>query len=83
MTFELAGMDALDYPAWPSFEDVETASVQAEKLLHMIDKTMFAASTDDSRFNLNGIFFEQDEEKTRLVATDSHRLALMNEDIGI
>lgn len=81
--FELAGMDASDYPAWSSFEEVETVKVDSTTLLHMIDKTMFAASNDDSRFNLNGILFEQHGEDTRLVATDGHRLALIGGQLGI
>jgi DNA polymerase-3 subunit beta len=81
--FELAGMDASDYPAWISFDEIETFSMPAEKLLYMIDKTLFASSSDDSRFNLNGVLFEQEAENTRLVATDGHRLALITEDVKI
>lgn len=81
--FQLAGMDAADYPAWTSSGEVETAKVQASRLLYMIDKTMFASSNDDSRFNLNGILFEQDGDNTKLVATDGHRLALINGELGI
>jgi DNA polymerase III subunit beta len=81
--FELAGMDASDYPVWISFDEIDTFSMPAEKLLYMIDKTLFASSSDDSRFNLNGVLFEQDAENTRLVATDGHRLALITEDVQV
>lgn len=81
--FELAAMDPLDYPAWPEFDRSSASVVQAESLLYMIDKTMFASSSDDSRFNLNGVLFEQTEQKIRLVATDGHRLALIDESLGI
>ncbi len=81
--FQLAGMDASDYPAWTSSEEVETAKVEASRLLYMIEKTMFASSSDDSRFNLNGILFEQEGDNTKLVATDGHRLALINGELGI
>jgi DNA polymerase III subunit beta len=81
--FELACMDASDYPVWITFEEIETFSMPAEKLLYMIDKTLFASSSDDSRFNLNGVLFEQDAENTRLVATDGHRLALIAEDVKV
>ncbi len=82
-TIQLAVMDPSDYPAWSSFEGVETIPVSAEKLVYMIDKAIFAASTDESRFNLNGVLIEQHEDKTRLVATDGHRLALIDEIIGL
>ncbi|HTY23299.1 MAG TPA: DNA polymerase III subunit beta [Desulfomonilaceae bacterium] len=81
--FELACMDASDYPAFSDLTGLETASIQAEKLLYMVDKTLFASSNDESRFNLNGVLFEQNEEAIRLVATDGHRLALIDENLGM
>lgn len=81
--FELAGMEASDYPAWVTFEDVEATKIQAEKLLYMVEKTLFASSSDDARFNLNGVLFEQNDQNTRLVATDGHRLALMDDELGL
>ncbi len=81
--FELASMDPADYPAWSTLENVESVSVPARKLLRIIDKTIFASSIDDSRFNLNGILFEQHGDSTRVVATDGHRLAMINEEIGL
>jgi DNA polymerase III subunit beta len=81
--FELAGMDGSEYPAWPAVEEVETAAIKSEDLVYMIDKTLFASSNDDSRFNLNGVLFEKNEDNTRLVATDGHRLALMNAEVSL
>jgi len=81
--FLLAGMDASDYPAWPALDDIQTSPIQADILLHMIDKTIFASSSDDSRFNLNGVLFEQAEDTTRLVATDGHRLAMIAQKIDV
>jgi DNA polymerase-3 subunit beta len=49
----------------------------------MIDKTAFASSNDDSRFNLNGVLFEHVEDTTRLVATDGHRLAMIDQKIEV
>ncbi len=80
---ELAGMDPADYPAWSAFEEVDQTPVEAKELLFMIDKTMFASSNDDARFNLNGVLFERNEEKTRLVATDGHRLALTDGEVNL
>lgn len=82
-SFELAGMDAADYPAWSSLGEIPNFSVQAVKLLTMIDRTIFAASTDDSRFNLNGVLFEQDGTRIRMVSTDGHRLALSEDEMSI
>jgi DNA polymerase-3 subunit beta len=81
--FQLAGMDASDYPAFPTFENVSSANIEAKKLAHMIEKTIFASSNDESRLNLNGVLFEQNDDKMKLVATDGHRLALINEELGL
>ena len=66
-----------------SYEEVETAPLPSEKLVFMLDKTLFACSNDESRFNLNGVLFEQDEDRIKLVATDGHRLATVDEDLGM
>ncbi len=81
--FELSGMEPDDYPAWLNFEGVELIQLEPEKLLYMLEKTLFASSNDDSRFNLNGVLFEKNDSKTRFVATDGHRLALIEEDANI
>lgn len=81
--FELSLMDPTDYPAWTVAEDTDMTPVSAEKLSYMIDKTLFASSSDDSRFNLNGILFEPREDGTRLVATDGHRLAKIEEELKL
>jgi DNA polymerase-3 subunit beta len=81
--FQLAVMDASDYPAFPAFENLTSASIDANKLAFMIEKTIFASSNDESRLNLNGVLFEQNEDKMKLVATDGHRLALINDVVGL
>ena len=42
----------------------------------MIERTIYAASVDETRYNLNGVYFEtpSDTQKIRMVATDGHRL---------
>lgn len=82
-SFDLAGMDAADFPAWNDPESLETSEIETETLIRMLDKTLFAASNDDSRFNLNGVLFERENEKTKLVSTDGHRLALIQSDVNL
>ena len=42
----------------------------------MIDKTEFAASTEEARYFLNGLYFSLTSELTKIVATDGRRLAV-------
>ena len=44
---------------------------------------MYAASADETRYNLNGVYLEVlDSGKLRMVATDGHRLALVDRNVG-
>lgn len=80
--FNLAGINAEEFPALPAFGKEGFHSFPAMDLREMIDKTVFAASTEESRYNLNGVFFKQiqaDNRPTlRMVATDGHRLSLVD-----
>jgi DNA polymerase-3 subunit beta len=42
----------------------------------MIKQTIYTVSTDKTRLLFTGVLFEADDNKIRLVATDTHRLAL-------
>ncbi len=75
--FVLAGAAGEEYPTLPSVDVDGGVSIQAAVLSSMIDRTMYAASADEARYNLNGVFLEvlEKEQKLRMVATDGHRLA--------
>jgi DNA polymerase-3 subunit beta len=74
--FRIVGLPAEDFPALPKFEKVSFVDVVPAELLAQIDCTAFAASNDETRYNLNGVFFEPQGPVLRMVATDGHRLAL-------
>ena len=75
--FTLAGTSPEEYPTLPDFAPKQTARVQAQVLSVMIERTMYAASVDETRYNLNGVYLEVLDEpgRIRMVATDGHRLA--------
>ena len=75
--FRIVGLPAEDFPALPKFEKVPFVSVEPADLLDMIERTQFAVSSDETRYNLNGVFFEPSPEGLRMVATDGHRLSLV------
>jgi DNA polymerase-3 subunit beta len=82
--FTLSGSAAEEYPTLPAFASGKTVPVQAVLLQQMIEQTMYAASVDETRYNLNGVYFERlaDSDKTRMVATDGHRLAIVDRALG-
>ncbi|MBW2496250.1 MAG: DNA polymerase III subunit beta [Deltaproteobacteria bacterium] len=81
--FTLAGTAAEEYPTLPEFSPEKTIPVSAEMLSTMIERTMYAASLDETRYNLNGVYLEVlgDSGEIRLVATDGHRLACVDREI--
>jgi DNA polymerase-3 subunit beta len=82
--FSLAGTAAEEFPTLPQLAPERLGRFQAAVLSTMIERTMYAASTDETRYNLNGVYFEvlEDGSKLRMVATDGHRLALVDRVVG-
>lgn len=82
--FNLAGAAAEEYPTLPEFSPNQLVRLQAAVLSQMIERTMYASSMDETRYNLNGVYFElaASDGKLRMVATDGHRLALVDRSIG-
>jgi DNA polymerase-3 subunit beta len=79
--FRIVSLDPKDYPelplATPAPANV-TTSIAPGVLAEMIDKTLFAVSSDETRLNLSGVYLVAGEEKKlRMVATDGHRLAMI------
>ncbi len=74
--FRLVGLPGEDFPAMPKFEKVPFVPVEPTTVLSLVERTAFAASTDETRYNLNGVFFEPIAGLMRLVATDGHRLSM-------
>ncbi len=81
-TFNLAGLDPDEFPSLPTYREENFSKVPTAILMEMIEKTVFAASNEESRYHLNGIFLLQtkqaSKEVLRMVATDGHRLSLIH-----
>jgi len=73
--FVLMGTPREDYPALPNFTEEKAYSVEAPVLQDMIKKTIFAASTEETRYILNGIYLIVDGSELKMVTTDGRRLA--------
>jgi DNA polymerase III subunit beta len=86
--FKMMGLDPRSFPAMPSQAAKAEEGKKAPKaslvasasvLATMIDKTIFAVSPDEARYNLSGVFLESHEAgKARMVATDGHRLSMID-----
>lgn len=77
--FSLPTIDAADFPAISTDSLPTNFEMKRDELKDVIDRTQFAASTEETRYYLNGLYIHpKDEGETkvlRIVATDGHRLA--------
>lgn len=79
--FNIVGIGAEEYPVFPTFSTNEFLDVSSDILKEMIEKTIYSVSTDETRYHLNGVYFENqgNESNTyRMVSTDGHRLSLVD-----
>ena len=74
-TYRLAGDDPDGYPALPVIEP-GTLELSAEDLKAAIEATIVAASKDESKQILQGVFLQTDDDTLELAATDGHRLSV-------
>lgn len=72
--YSLAGQNAETFPAMPEMKDTVQTSMPASVLVNAINKTAFAASTDEMRQQMSGIYCEMTPENVTFVATDAHKL---------
>ena len=73
----LLALSADEFPSLPPYQDASFVSLDTTLLVDMVDKTLYAASQDETRYNLNGVLFEPPsaaEGPLTMVATDGHRL---------
>lgn len=75
--FKVHGLPKDDFPILPEVKKDKVFKIKGALLQEMIRKTIFAVSTDETRYVLNGVYFQVDGGKLRMVATDGHRLAFI------
>jgi DNA polymerase-3 subunit beta len=85
--FNIVGLPADEFPHFPKLNKNDLLPMDGEELCEMIEKTFFSVSTDESKYNLGGIFMKAVDEAgrklLRMVATDGHRLALVQRPISV
>ncbi|HAS82039.1 MAG TPA: DNA polymerase III subunit beta [Verrucomicrobia bacterium] len=74
--FKIVGLSADDFPSIPEADGEFSYLIDQGVFREMLRKTAYAASTDETRYNLNGVMLSFKEAKLTAVATDGRRLAL-------
>lgn len=73
--YKISGMSADEFPRLPEFDAKKEIRLPSNVVRTLIAKTAYAVSTDETRPALNGILWQTNGERMRMVATDGHRLA--------
>ena len=77
--YKLVGMSRENFPALPAFPHA-LVKIPAKLLADAIAKTTFAISLEESRYTLNGALLVLKPGSLAMVATDGHRLAMVETD---
>lgn len=72
---ELVGMDPDEYPVLPDMGETNTFTINGAVLRQLIQRTVFAVSTNESTPILTGVLWQLAGGKLKLTATDRHRLS--------
>ena len=82
-TFKIMGIGKDEFPPLPEFGDEKAYTLDQSELVSMLRSVSYAQSTDETRYILNGVYFNFRDEKLTLVATDGRRLALIAKEMEV
>lgn len=81
--FRIMGLGAEEFPKLPDTAEDKTFALEQLELATMLGNVAYAQSTDETRYILNGVYFNFKDGKLALVATDGRRLALVSKELPV
>ncbi len=81
--FKIMGIGKEEFPPLPEFGEEKAYSLEQSELSTMLKSVAYAQSTDETRYILNGVYFNFRDGKLSLVATDGRRLALISKEMEV
>jgi len=82
-TFRIMGIGREDFPPLPEFGDEKAFTLEQTELNAMLRSVSYAQSADETRYILNGVYFNFRDGKLSLVATDGRRLAVISKEMQV
>lgn len=82
-TFRIMGIGKDEFPPLAEFGEEKAYSLEQTELATMLKSVAYAQSTDETRYILNGVYFNFKDGKLSLVATDGRRLALIGKEMDV
>lgn len=81
--FKINGLPAPDFPTLPEVSTGEAVAIPYAQFRRMAGRVIFAVSSEESRFQLNGALLKLKPGALEMVATDGHRLALIENEVAV
>jgi DNA polymerase-3 subunit beta len=81
--FRIMGIGAEEFPKLPAAGDDKAYTLEQGELATMLSNVSYAQSTDETRYILNGVYFNFKDGKLALVATDGRRLAMVSKEMTV
>jgi DNA polymerase-3 subunit beta len=81
--FRIMGIGKEEFPPLPEFGDEKAYTLAQAELTSMLKSVAYAQSSDETRYILNGVYFNFKDGKLTLVATDGRRLALTSKEMEV
>lgn len=80
--FKIMGLSAETFPSLPAYEEEGFFTIRGKIFREMIERTIYAVSMDESRYNLRGHFLAQwrkeNDQGLRMVTTDGYRISIID-----
>ena len=77
----LYGYDPEEFPIFQEFDEEKSFLIPGKQLADQISNSIFAVSREKTRFAIDGVLFEMNDNKLTLVGTDGKRLAITCENV--
>jgi DNA polymerase-3 subunit beta len=76
--FRIMGIGKEEFPPLPEFGDEKAFTLEQAELTTMLKSVAYAQSSDETRYILNGVYFNFKDGKLSLVATDGRRMSALS-----
>jgi len=81
--YRIMGLPEEEFPRFPQADGGKSLAVDQKAMRDMLRQTAYAASTDETRYVLNGVFMSFKAGKHTVVATDGRRLAMIETEVDV
>ena len=78
INFQLHSISADKFPEIPETEASAFFSLPQKDFISMVGQTIFAISDDETRYFMNGVYMEKEDDRLVMVATDGRRLSYIS-----